>query len=219
MPKTHKFYSAVFLLAVMVLTITFSIGLPIYIRPFYYAHVDALDMPETYGVERQDIIDAYDEVLDFLTKDGHEFGTGVLEYSEEGKSHFEDCRVLFNINKYAFIASLVLVVLLLFLDNMAYLQLARPCGLSLGFFSGLGTLGLFGTLAVLVARDFGAAFTTFHKIFFPGKENWIFNPTTDEIILFMPSEFFMDCAVLIGFSVILTSIVLMINAWRKRYTL
>ena len=50
MPKTHKFYSAVFLLAVMVLTITFSIGLPIYIRPFYYAHVDALDMPETYDV-------------------------------------------------------------------------------------------------------------------------------------------------------------------------
>ena len=219
MPKIYKLYSVIFLVAVMVLTITFSIGLPIYIRPFYYAHVDALDMAETYDVERQDIIDAYDEVLDFLTKDGHEFGTGVLEYSEEGKSHFEDCRVLFNLNKYAFIASLAIVVVLFLLDYMGYAQLARPCGLSLSFFSGLGTLGLFGALGVLVARDFGTAFTTFHKIFFPGKENWIFNPATDEIILFMPSEFFMDCAALIGFSVILISVVLMINAWRKRYTL
>ena len=86
MQKSSKLLSMIFMLAVMVLIITFSIGLPIYVRPFYYAHVDLLDMEEEWGLEREYIIEAYDEVLDFLTIDGREFGTGILPYSEEGRA-------------------------------------------------------------------------------------------------------------------------------------
>lgn len=218
MKRTNVFLSVIFLLAVMVLTITFSIGLPIYVRPFYYAHVDALDLSETYDVERQEIIDAYDEVLDYLTKDGYEFGTGTLAHSEEGKKHFEDCKVLFDLNKNAFVVSICIVILLFVLDKIGAIRLARPFGLTLGFFAGLTTLALFATLGVLVAQDFSSAFTTFHQIFFPGKTNWLFNPYTDPIILFMPNEFFMDCAILIASSVILTSLVLMVRSARNRYT-
>ena len=42
--KGGKLLSALLVVAVVVLTITFSIGLPIYVRPFYYAHIEALDM-------------------------------------------------------------------------------------------------------------------------------------------------------------------------------
>ena len=202
----------------MVLTITFSIGLPIYVRQFYYAHVDALELSETYGIEKEEIINAYDEVLDFLTKDGHEFGTGILAHSEEGKSHFEDCKVLFDLNKYAFIISLAVIVILWCLDKLCITVLAKPFGLPLYFYAGLCTLLLFGALAVVVAQDFGSAFTTFHQIFFPGKTNWVFNPNTDPIILFMPSQFFMDCAILICASIMLISLISMSKGIKNRYT-
>lgn len=38
----------------------------------------------------------------------------------------------------------------------------------------------------------------FHAIFFPGKDNWLFDPATDQIIQVMPEAFFRNCAILIG---------------------
>ena len=38
----------------------------------------------------------------------------------------------------------------------------------------------------------------FHAIFFPGKDNWIFDPAADQIILVMPEVLFRNCALLIG---------------------
>lgn len=216
MKSSNKLLSAVFVVAVVVLIITFSIGLPIYVRPFYYAHVDALDMPEKWGLEREMIIEAYDEVLDFLTLDNCEFGSGVLPFSEEGKGHFEDCKVLFDLNRNAFIISLATVLVLLFLHIVRAIRLSRPLGMPLSFFAGLVTLLLFASLAVVVAQDFSTAFTVFHKIFFPGKKNWLFNPYTDPIILFMPQQFFMDCAILICSSILIISFVLMIRGIKKK---
>ena len=216
MKKTNKLLSLIFAIAALVLLITFSIGLPIYFRPFYYAHVDALDMPERTGFDREVIIEAYDEVLDFLTLPGHEFGTGELEYSEEGKGHFEDCKVLFDLNRNAFLISLAVVVLLSLLNKIKVIKLARPFGKRISFFVGLSALILFLSLAVIVAQDFDSAFTVFHQIFFPGKDNWLFNPFTDEIILVMPQQFFMDCAILICSSILIISFVLIARGKRHK---
>ncbi len=216
MKKTNKLLSLIFAIAALVLLITFSIGLPIYFRPFYYAHVDALDMPERTGFDRELIIEAYDEVLDFLTLPGHEFGTGELEYSEEGKGHFEDCKVLFDLNRNAFLISLAAVVLLSLLNKIKVIKLARPFGKRISFFVGLSALILFLSLAVIVARDFDSAFTVFHQIFFPGKDNWLFNPFTDEIILVMPQQFFMDCAILICSSILIISFMLIARGKRRK---
>ena len=49
----------------------------------------------------------------------------------------------------------------------------------------------------LAALDFDRAFALFHALFFPGKTNWLFDWRTDPIILFMPEEFFRNCALLI----------------------
>ena len=201
--------SAIFVIAVVILTITFSIGLPIYFRPFYYAHVPSIqeEFKEELDVtlERDYIIDAYDEVLDFLTKNGREFGTGELPYSEEGKGHFEDCKVLFDLNKYAFMISMAIVVVLTLLNCFGVIKLLRPRGFSLTFIAGVGTLSWFLILALVVAIDFDTAFTVFHKIFFPGKDNWMFDPNEDPIIMFMPQRFFMNCAILICSSIMTIS--------------
>ena len=209
--RANPLLSLIFALAALVLIITFSIALPIYVRPFYYAHVDVLDMPERLGCDREVIIEAYDEVLDFLTLPGREFGTGELKYSEEGKGHFEDCKVLFDLNRNALLISLGVVLVLSLLNKIGIIRIARPFGRKISFTVGALTILLFASLAVIVAKDFDAAFTVFHKIFFPGKDNWLFNPYTDQIILVMPQEFFMNCAILICSSILLISGVLVVR--------
>ena len=190
----------------VLLLITFSIGLPIYFRPFYYMQIDSLDLELQTGMTRDEIIEGYDEVLDFLTVPGKEFGTGNFKHSPEGKSHFEDCKVLFDLNATVFVISLIGVITLIILRLCKVYSFARPFGSHFLLTCGVSTLSFFAILGLLCSIDFDVAFEIFHKIFFPGKENWLFNPYTDEIIRAMPQEFFMSCAILIASSIILISV-------------
>ncbi len=218
---------------IAILIITFSIGLPIYFRPFYYMQIDTLDIEEYYhayaewcGIEgheeigKEDIKDAFNEVMDYLTLPGHEFGTGKLEYSEEGKAHFVDCKALFDLNAIAFIISLVGAATLIILNKKKIFELWRPFGMNIAFCSGAYTLGGFAIIGGLASINFDVAFEVFHKLFFPGKDNWLFDPVTDQIILVLPQDFFMNCAILILASIILiclTCIILsLIPKWRER---
>ncbi len=209
-----------------ILIITFSIGLPIYFRPFYYAQVD-LYIKDEYNSQAEEwqswaekyykedeyvkfenlssdeIKDAYDEVLDYLTIPGNEFGTGKLPYREWTESHFADCKALFDLNAGAFIISAFGVAVLLILNRRKVFELWKPFKMSITFCSGAYTLAGFAIIGGLAALDFDKAFTIFHAIFFPGKENWIFNPLYDRVILIMPQDFFMNCAILILVSIIL----------------
>ena len=87
-------------LCVFFFLLTAAIGLPIYIRPFYYAHIEAFDLARVSGYSEAEIREAYDEVLDYLTLPGKEFSTGVLPHSAEGKAHFEDCKVWSLVTEY-----------------------------------------------------------------------------------------------------------------------
>lgn len=187
----------------VILIITFSIGLPIYVRPFYYMQIDALEIEEYSGADRETIIEAYNELLDYLTIPGNEFGTGDFAYSEEGKSHFVDCKVLFDLNAYAFLISLAGFITLVILNKKGVFRLWRPFGMNIAFSSGIYTLGGFAIIGGLAALDFNTAFAIFHKIFFPGKDNWLFDWNEDAIIRVLPQAFFMNCAILILSSIIL----------------
>ena len=191
---------------IVLLVITFSIGLPIYFRPFYYMQIEKLEIPEYTGRTVSEIKDAYNEVLDFLVLPNREFGTGVFKWSESGKSHFEDCKRLFDLNLTIFIISLVAVVTLIILNRKKIFTLSRPFGFNFLFTCGASTLTFFALLGGLCAINFDKAFTVFHALFFPGKDNWMFDAREDQIILAMPQEFFMSCAILIASSIILISI-------------
>ena len=208
--------SALFTIALILLIITFSIGLPIYFRPFYYMQIDSFGIKEEvmlwsnyynlgYNEEEltnEAIKDAYDEVLDFLTL-GREFGTGIFKYSESGKSHFVDCKVLFDLNAVVLIISFVIVISILILSKFKIIRLSKLFGFNMFFFAGVGTLAVFAVIGAVAALDFEAAFRVFHLILFPGKDNWYFDPRTDGIILALPQDFFMACAILILASIIL----------------
>lgn len=208
--------TALMAVLIIILVITFSIGLPIYIRPFYYVQINALDMPDRTGYDYDTIKEAYDEVLDYLTLPGREFGTGKLAYSQVGEGHFADCKVLFDLNIWAFFISLILLCVIFALVGRRIVELRSPFGLNVGFWSGAVTLSVFTLLGILVSLDFDTAFVIFHAVFFPGKDNWIFDPRHDEIIKVMPEEFFMNCAILIASSIILISLGLIAFGVAKR---
>ena len=107
--------SALLCLAICVLTITVSIGLPIYFRPFYYMQIEDLRLPEITGYDVDTIKAAFDELLNFLTLPGQEFGTGVFAYSEDGAEHFRDCKKLFDLNITALIISLAVIVMITYI--------------------------------------------------------------------------------------------------------
>ena len=188
---------------IAILIITFSIGLPIYFRPFYYMQIDLLDIENYSGADRETIVEAYNELLDYLTLPGHDFGTGKFPYSEDGKSHFVDCKVLFDLNAWAFVISLIGFATLMILKRVGVYELWRPFGMSILFSSGAFLLGGFALIGGAVAIDFDKAFTIFHTIFFPGKDNWLFNPYTDGVIMILPQDFFMNCAILIFASIVI----------------
>lgn len=187
---------------IAILIISFSIALPIYFRPFYYMQIESLHIEEYSGADYDTIKEAYDELLDYLTVPGKEFSTGDFAYSENGKSHFEDCKVLFDLDGIAFIISLFGTVLMILLNRLGVYKLWRPFGMNIAFSAGAYTLGGFAVIGGLAALDFDTAFTVFHTIFFPGKSNWLFDWNKDAIIRILPQDFFMNCAILILVSII-----------------
>lgn len=210
--------SILFAIAVFFLIITFSIGIPIYFRPFYYAHIDAMELDAKTRFTKSEIKEAYNDVLDYLTLPGGEFGAGEMKYSEEGMSHFADCKVLFNLNAAVLVISAITVIALLVFHKQGRIKRPKLLYCSAEFWSAAAAVVLPVVLGGLASLNFDKAFTVFHKIFFPGKENWIFDPRTDEIIDVLPQHFFMNCAILIGISVLVISLAIIakeIIAWSK----
>lgn len=200
-----KVLSILVIVFVALLIVTLSITLPILFRPFYYAHIDslALDELEVKGFEdifplsKDEIIRAYDEVMDFCTGASSEFSAGVLPYSEEGASHFADVRTLFILDFVLIFVSVVALVTIFILLKKKKWTLYRFKNRSAPFWSvvSLGVISL--VVGVCCAINFRQTFIFFHKIFFIGKTNWAFDPETDPIIKLLPNQFFSNCAVLI----------------------
>lgn len=203
-------FTALFAVAVFIFIITFSISLPIYCRFFYYLQIKPLGILESTGYDYQTVKSAYDAVLNYLTLPGVPFSTGVFKYSESGASHFYDCKVLFDLNVIALIISTVILVAGIVLDKTGKFKLLRCKGFHPAFFSAISIFAFFLILIGLVSIDFDSAFVIFHKIFFPGKDNWTFNPRYDEIINALPEQFFLNCAILIGASIIIISLLIIV---------
>ena len=190
---------------VFLFLLTASIGLPIYIRPFYYAHIDAYELAERSGFSETEIRQAYDEVLDYLTLPGREFGTGVMACSESAADHFRDCKVLFDLNAVILLISTAVILALSLLRRFGSVEL-NIGSRSGAFWGALSAVGFPLVIGALAALDFNRAFVIFHSIFFPGKDNWLFDWYADQIIRVLPQQFFMNCAILIGAGILVLSL-------------
>ena len=199
------------------LIITFSVGLPIYCRPFYYMHIDLLNL-ERSGYSAAQIKEAYNEILDYLTLPGGSFHAGVFPFTESGASHFADCKVLFTMNAVLFVLSAIILIALYLMKKRGTISSLYIGRFHASFYAALSALLLIVLITILASMDFYAAFVTFHSIFFPGKENWILDYRTDPIINVMPQDFFLHCALLIGASIILISLVIIFTQLKQAHS-
>lgn len=173
-----------------------SVAVPIVCRPFYYAHIAPLCLEE-WGLTRAEICQAYDQMLDFCLGLRPDFAAGVLRFSADGASHFADVGVLFRLDLRVLGLSLAALAVTFVLCRKRKVKPYCFRGHGPGFWAAVGLGTAFLTVGGLAALDFERAFAVFHALFFPGKTNWLFDWRTDPIILFMPEEFFRNCAVLI----------------------
>ncbi|MCM1545932.1 MAG: TIGR01906 family membrane protein [Clostridiales bacterium] len=195
--------TVVFIVTLVLFILTFSIGLPIYCRFFYYIQIKTLDLPAqaaNYGIKADysQIKEAYDGILNFCTLPNRQFKSGIFKMSESGINHFADCKVLFDLNLAVLIVSGAISLTLILLNRFKIITFVKIKGHRAYLISAVVALALPIIIGALAAIDFDKAFEIFHGIFFPGKTNWTFDPYYDQIITVMPQEFFMNCAIIIG---------------------
>ncbi len=212
--KKSKLLTVLLAIAIALTLLGGSIAVPILCRPFYYRQIDSLNMVESTGYTEDEIKTAFDEMLDFCIGASDEFSVGVLDWSESGESHFEDVRFLFILDFVLTICGAVAIVVLLIIKRLLHIKFGPilrrgPC-----FWSGVGLGIAFLIIGGYAATDFDRFFTVFHRVFFPGKENWLFDPKTDPIITLLPEVFFRNCAILIFVILIAGCVILILSDFR-----
>lgn len=189
------------LAAVMTLSI---IGLSVFItlgfRPLYYHDIKALDIPGHSGYSAEEIRLNYDALIDYNMP----FKDGVLEFptlamSESGRIHFEEVKEIFDLFKYFAVFGSVLSVIgiVWFVRQREYRFLK---------YTAITTFSLPAILGILVAVCWDQVFVGFHKLFF-NNDYWLFDYRTDPVILILPDEFFMHCAIMIFAGVMLGALI------------
>lgn len=198
--------TVVFAVALVLFMLTFSIGIPIYCRFLYYIQINTLDLPAKTGWSYEVIKEAYDDILNFCTLPGYPCVTGQLKLSESGAAHFADCKALFSLNFWTLLVSGAVSLTLILLNRFKVIAFARPFGRGAYLISAVAAVALPVIIILLVLIvGFDRAFEAFHAVFFPGKDNWIFDWNEDQIIRVMPQEFFMNCAIEIAVALIVFS--------------
>lgn len=195
--RQSKLLAVVLAMTTAVFILSASIAVPILLRPVYYAHIEPLKLEETTGLSREQIVQAYDEVMDYCTGQTQVFSTGGLPWSQSGRDHFADVRGLFLLDLRAALACGLLLLGWVLFGRRSAVQPYRFSGRGFGFWGSVGLGGIFLSVGGLAALDFNRAFLLFHTLFFPGKDNWLFDPRTDAVIRILPQAFFRNCAVAI----------------------
>ena len=194
--KESKPLTVLFSVLTALLVLTGSIAVPLLCRPFYYAHIGVYDLTR-YGVTAEQIKTAYNQMMDFCLGLRPDFAVGELAFSEAGMEHFADVKKLFLLDLWVLGLSLIALAVMLLICRKKNLRSAPILGRGPGFWGAIGLAAAFVVVGGLAALDFDRAFVVFHHIFFPGKTNWVFDWRVDPIILLLPQDFFMNCAVLI----------------------
>ena len=218
----NKFFKTLnttfFGLIVTLFVLSLSISLPLFIRQFYYWHIDLYNIVEITGVSKENLILSFNELMDSLMF-FKPFSEGVFPFSEEGKSHFLDCQVLFVLDYVVLIFSFVLLVIYLIALRKNKNLIYRPFNMSISVIMLFIPLLLIGALGTYALIDLNGAYTFFHKIFFPGKSNRVFDVYKDPIIKALPQEFFINCGILILGSYLTIYLSILIFNIKRKITL
>lgn len=209
--KRFKFTDLLIGIIFSLLFISLSVVVTINFRPLYYMDVNVLNIEEDSRIGKAQILDNYNALIDYSSP----FFKGELSFptltaSESGLQHFAEVKNIFTafyfLGAFTLMIGLFIIVYKVKKKDFSYLLVSSITAIVLPLIIGL-----------FLAVDFDRTFIVFHKIFF--KNNyWLFDPATDPVITILPDTFFMHCAILIIFLVLLESITfLLVYLWKKRH--
>ena len=110
--KTSKLLSVALSVLIALAVLTGSIAVPLLCRSFYYAHIGPMRLEE-YGLSREEIKTAYNQMMDFCLGRRENFAAGVLAFSQSGADHFADVRGLFLLDLRVLMAALTAMQIIL----------------------------------------------------------------------------------------------------------
>lgn len=165
-------------------------------RSFYYGEYEKLGVAEDIGISSDELKNATDVLLDFteakradMTVYADIHGENKPVFNEREYLHMVDVRKLFLTARLVGYAALIAGAVGLAL--IAALSKDRR-GLFSGYLLGNAVfLGVVAALAVYAAVDFYSFWTNFHHVFFT-NDLWLLDPSTDNLILMVPQQFFSD---------------------------
>ncbi|CRZ35061.1 integral membrane protein (TIGR01906 family) [Herbinix hemicellulosilytica] len=197
--KTDLLIGVVFFLLLLSVGVVFTVNF----RPLYYLDVKLLKIPETSGYPKEEIIANYNALIDYSSP----FYRGSLSFptldaSPSGIQHFKEVKDIFTL--FYILAAITLIAAVIII-----IYKSRKRDFSYLAVSSLVSCLLPVIIALLLAIDFDTAFIIFHKIFF-NNDYWIFDPITDPVINILPATFFLHCALLIIFIILLGSLIMYI---------
>ncbi len=194
--KSDIVIGLVFTLLFISLGVIFTINF----RPLYYLDIKLLSIPEISGYPRDEIIANYNALIDYSSP----FFRGSLSFptlisSPSGIQHFKEVKDIFvlfyGLAGFSLIAAVTIIIYKSRKKDISYLAAAS-----------LSTIILPIIVGLLIAIDFDAAFSLFHKLFFK-NDYWLFDPATDPVITILPDTFFLHCALLIIIFILICSLI------------
>lgn len=176
-------------IAIILFIITFALEFIILFRPLYYFNITYMRMPQATGYSYSEIKQGFDELMDFLVfyKD---FKMGIFVCDEAAKAHFYDCRNLFTLNFIVLFISIITIITIYLLQKKQIINITYK-----HFTVGMSSIFSFVFVAIISLIwsliDFMSFFIFLHKIFFPGKSNFMFT-YDDTIIYILPTELWIN---------------------------
>lgn len=185
-----KLLSIVTAIAATIFIICCSVTLTLNFRLLFYRDIEKLDIPGMSGYSEEMIRRNYDILIDYNNIGGPDtLEFDGLAMSDNGRVHFEEVKDIFVFIEVSLIITAVLSALLI----AANIKIKQK---SFILWSGILSFSIPIVFCGFIIIAWEKLFITFHLLFF-NNDYWIFDPSTDPVIMMLPNEFFMHCAIMI----------------------
>ncbi|MGB6267487.1 TIGR01906 family membrane protein [Carnobacterium jeotgali] len=166
-----------------------SIVITISFMPLYAFDIDYLNIANRIGITKEIILKNYSILLNYLTIPWvTELKMPTFPSSEKGLFHFFEVKKLFLLDYIVLFFSGIGSVLFIY-----YLKKRKAIWKLSRFFRWGSLLTPFLIIALFI--NFDTLFILFHQVSF-NNDAWLFNASTDPIILALPETFFMHSFIL-----------------------
>lgn len=184
------------------LLITLAIFITISFTPLHKMLVKPLGLVKSSGLSNSEINYQYRETIRYILGFRKTFDTTYITITPEGIAHFSDVRKLVILNNIVLIIFLILFISLYSLFKIKKYQYEKQYSL-LYYPAKYFLIFITSLLFLIIITGFEKAFTIFHKLFFPGKDNYTFDPFDDSIINILPWEFFLIMGLIIALLILI----------------